>query len=61
MKIQYKNPDNLDEFIIEELDTSNLDLLNYCKELKKALELQTDEANTEIWLELNGEFILIGV
>ncbi len=61
MKIKYKNPDNLGEFIIEDLDVSNIDLLNYCQELKKTLELKNTKENTEIWIELNSEFILIGV
>jgi hypothetical protein len=64
IKIKYKNPDNLDEFIIEELDDSIINVPQYCENLHKEKlcgENECDGENCKIWMEFNGEFILTGV
>lgn len=64
IKIKYKNPSNLNEFIIEELDDSIINVPQYCENLHKQKLCDTNECNgqnCEIWIEINGEFILSGI
>jgi hypothetical protein len=65
IKIRYQNPQNLSEFIIEELDDSQINVVDYCINLHKTVlcsdSQSCDGENCKIWIELNGEFILTGV
>lgn len=65
VKIKYQNPDNLSEFIVEELDDALINVPEYCNTLHKTkLCNDTEKCNGEnckIWIEANGEFVLAGV
>jgi hypothetical protein len=62
MKIKYKNPDNLDEFIVEDVDISDINLQEYCIDLQKSIELKNKNYDdTKIWIEVNEEFVLAGI
>lgn len=64
VKIKYKNPDNLDEFIVEELNDEVVNIPNYCESLHKnklCKDIECDGSNCIIWMEVNGEFIISGV
>ena len=63
-KIKYKNPENLNEFIIEELDDEVINVPSYCETLHKTKlckDTECDGENCKIWIEINGEFVLAGV
>jgi hypothetical protein len=61
MKIKYKNTENLNEFIIEDIGDENPDKLIYCKNLKELLETKTTNIeNSKIWVEIENDFILSG-
>lgn len=65
VKIKYKNPENSNEYIIEELDDRLINIPNYCENLHKTkLCGDTNVCNGEnckIWFEVNGIFIIAGV
>ena len=65
VKIRYKNPQNLSEFVIEELDDSVINVPQYCTNLYKTVlcrdEESCNEENCKIWVEVNGDFVLSGV
>lgn len=64
VRIKYQNPQNLTEFIIEELDDAIINIPLYCTNLHKTVLCDTGSCNGEnckIWVEVNGEFILAGV
>lgn len=63
IKIKYQDPKNLEQFIVEELD-ENIEIDKYCENLHKEKLCNTADCNGEnckIWMEVNGEFVLIGV
>ena len=65
MRIKYQNPQNLNDFIIEELDTEVVNIPQYCTNLHKIILCDNEEScngeNCKIWVEINGEFVLAGV
>lgn len=65
IKIKYQDPNNLNEFIIEELDDNIINVPEYCGNLHKTKLCDDKEKcngeNCKIWIETNGEFILAGV
>ncbi len=64
IRIKYENPQNLGEFIIESLDSSQVSVPQYCESLHKT-KLCTGSSCTgehcKIWVEIDDEFILAGV
>jgi hypothetical protein len=62
MKIKYKNTENVNEFIIEDIGEENPDTLIYCKNLKELLETKTANVeDSKIWIEIENDFILSGI
>jgi len=65
VKIKYQNPDNVSEYIIEELDDAQINVPEYCENLHKTKLCGgtnvCDGENCKIWIEVNGEFVLAGV
>jgi hypothetical protein len=65
VRIRYKNPQNLGEFVIEELNDSVVNVPQYCTNLHKTVLCIDEEScngeNCKIWVEMNGNFVLAGV
>jgi len=65
VKIKYKNPDNLNEYIIEELDDELINVPTYCENLHKqklCKDISCDWENCKIWIAINNnEFVLAGI
>jgi len=65
VRIRYKNPQNLSEFVIEELDDTVINVPQYCTNLHKTVLCIDEEScngeNCKIWVEMNGNFVLAGV
>lgn len=65
IRIRYQDPQNLGEFIIEELDDSVVNVPQYCTNLHKTVLCADEEScngeNCKIWIEMNGNFVLAGV
>jgi hypothetical protein len=63
IKIKYKSLDTTGKFVTESIDTSQQNLLEYCINLQKTLqsENKNDTDGVKIWIELNNEFILMGI
>lgn len=62
MLVKIKYVDKTNSEVIEELDSDAVDIQQYCKDLKHNLIQQSnEESDTIIWMEINNEFIKIGV
>ena len=64
VRIKYQDPNNLEEFIIKSLDSSEVNIPEYCINLHKTALCNTSECdgeNCKSWVEVNGEFVLAGV
>jgi hypothetical protein len=64
IKIKYEDPNQHGEFLIEEIDDTLTNVPEYCINLHKTKLCNTRECDGEhckIWMEINGEFMLIGV
>lgn len=63
IRIKYQNPENTNKFVTQTLDDTVLDIAAYCENIHKNLlckDVCTGD-NCRIWIEVNGEFILVGV
>ncbi len=64
VRIKYQDPSNLETFITESLDISQVNVPEYCINLHKTILCDTEECdweNCKIWVEVNGEFVLAGI
>ena len=64
VKIKYEDPNQEGEYIIEELEDTQINIPEYCANLHKNHLCNTSDCNGEhckIWMEQDGEFILTGV
>lgn len=65
IRIKYKNPNNLEEYIIESLDDSIVNVPKYCENLHSNVLCGNGHVcngeNCKIWIETKGEFVLAGV
>lgn len=59
------NPQDTNDFIIEEMDDDEINVVEYCINLHKTVLCNDSEScngeNCKIWIEVNGEFVLAGV
>lgn len=63
-RIKYENPNQHGEYIIEDLDDTQINVPEYCSNLHKNHLCDTNDCNGEhckIWVELDGEFVLAGI
>jgi len=63
-KIKYENPSVVGDFIVEELEDTQINVPEYCINLHKNVLCNSHDCNGEhckIWVEINGEYILAGV
>ena len=63
-RIKYENPNQHGEYIIEDLDDTQINVPEYCSNLHKNYLCDTNDCNGEhckIWVELDGEFVLAGI
>lgn len=64
IQIKYKNPNNSEEFIIEEMDDTIINIPTYCENLHKeklCKNIICDGENCKIWIGINNNFVLAGV
>lgn len=64
IKIKYKNPLNYDEYIIEEVDDSLINIPTYCENLHKeklCKDISCNGENCKIWIGVGEDFVLAGV
>lgn len=62
-RIKYIDPVSKDP-VIEEVDTSKVDLSEYCKEVHHNILCDPSDCDGEtckIWVESHGEFVLAGI
>jgi hypothetical protein len=64
IRIKYQDPSNPKTFITESLDSSQINVPEYCTNLHKTVLCDIEECdgeNCKIWVEVNGEFVLAGI
>lgn len=63
VRIKYIDPVSKEE-VIEEVDTSTVDLPKYCKNIHHTVLCDPSDCDGEtckIWVESHGEFVLAGI
>lgn len=65
VKIKYQDPQNLQNFIVVEVDDEQVNIPQYCENLHKTVlcnnSANCNGENCKIWIESHGQFVLAGV
>lgn len=61
MKIKYFDVVKMEE-VVEVVDSNQIDIQSFCKEIYNGVSQKTDNIDHhKIWVEVNDEFVLIGI